>query len=153
AVRADPFGVQPVVDHRRRGSPRVEGAVVPRDPGMTKCNEPAAAALGAGAMTCGQPGGLIEEEKLGIAVRGHDRPLSPLELEQAQDPSPKPPVPEDAALLVVEDAPIAQIRPPLRGCDDLAEWRDAVPPRHGLPSGRSPLAPDARGSLAWPMAQ
>jgi hypothetical protein len=75
-------------------------------------------------------GRFVEEEKLGVAVRGHDDALSPAKFEHAQQPSPDLPVSPDSAVLVVQTAAIAHHRAAVGGRDDDTGRCDTVLPRH-----------------------
>src|SRR4051812_2957870 len=96
-------------------------------------------------MAGGQPRRLVEEEKLRVAARRHHRPMPAPELRQADQPTLHPPGATDAALAIVEDAPVAHHRPPLGDGGDLPERRDPVLPRHGPGS----MAPPAASEYTW----
>src|SRR5262249_32284655 len=90
--------------------------------------------------------GFIEEEEFGVVARRHHRPFPALECQQAHDPALDLPGPPDAALLVVQDAPVAHERAPLRDDDDLAERGDTILPRHPQPPTRLTLYPSSSSS-------
>src|SRR6185437_6080912 len=93
------------------------------------------------AVSCCQGGRFIHEEQLGVMSRRHDLALATPKLQHAHDPALQLPRPLDAALGVVEDAPVAHEGAPFRGGNDLAKWGDTILPRHrwssSLPYRRS----------------
>lgn len=95
--------------------------------------EAASAALCTGAVSGGQGGGLVEEEKLGVAVGRHDGLLPPFVADVARDPaSRRPPLAPDLPILVMQASPIAE-HPRLlaRMGDQLAERIHPILVRHG----------------------
>ena len=135
-VRLGPsaLGMQPLVHHGCSDHAGIRGRKVPGRPGIAKGQEPGASTFGAGSMAGGEGRRFIEEEELGVAVRGHDRPMPTPELEHADEPSLDLPRPKDVSRGIVENAPIAHHRPLLRRGDDLAERRDPILSWHERPS-------------------
>ena len=89
-------------------------------------------ALGAGSVSGGERGRLVEEEETGVAVRRH-RPAGPVaaaELQSTGDPALHPPLPADNPVLVVQAAPVAVHEAALRRCDQLPQRCHAVLERH-----------------------
>jgi hypothetical protein len=79
----------------------------------------------------GSEGGrLVQEEELGEPARARQLPASALELESARDPTPDLPRSDQAAVIVVKYAPVAEQEPPRFGGDDVPERRDSVASRH-----------------------
>src|SRR5207245_10304846 len=83
-------------------------------------------------MARGQRSGLVEEEQLGVLTRHHDRAVSSLELQQADDPALDGEGTADALRGVVQAAAVAHERAAGWRGDQLAEWRDAILKRHAL---------------------
>jgi hypothetical protein len=71
------------------------------DPGLRKKVVTGTLAFGAGTMTGGQTGSLIQEEKFCVLARLHDRATASLEVEQTEDPSFASISALDLALIVV----------------------------------------------------
>src|SRR5579859_33761 len=121
-----------------------------RFPCHAEIDEAGVTALGTGPVSGSESSGFIEEEKFGVAVRCHHRPIAAPKLEYADDPPLECPVPPDVTLGVVQDAPIAHEGAPLGSRNDLAERRDPVlfgqwaSSRHdllgGLVAGFDPLS-------------
>src|SRR5579872_553699 len=72
----------------------------------------------------------IEEEELGIAVRGHDGPPDALPFQPACDPSPELRVVHDAPRVIVEYAAVAHEQAASLERGDIAKRRDPVLQRH-----------------------
>jgi hypothetical protein len=94
---------------------------VPSRPGVPESQEPASAAFGARPMTCRQSRGFVEKEEFGVGVGSHHHPMPSLEFEHREEPTFYMPRSADVAVDIVEDAPVAHHRPPLRYGDDLAK--------------------------------
>lgn len=104
------FGVENGVYHRG-GGPGLGGVLgVGTRPGFTEVVKSVALALRTGAVTRGEGGGLIEEEKFGVLSGRHNAVFAPFKFEQAGDP----PLPHIwAANLfagVMQTAPVAHER-------------------------------------------
>src|SRR4051794_30953473 len=112
-----------------------------RPPRLAEGVEALPTTLCTGAVPCGQGGRFIQEEQLGVMTWLHDLALATSKLQPADDPALQLPRPLDAALGVVEDAPVAHEGAPFRGGNDLAERGDTILPRHrrssSLPCRRS----------------
>lgn len=94
------------------------------------------AAFRTGAMAGCQGRRFVQEEQLGVASWHHDPALAAPEFQHADDPPLQLPGPPDAPFGVVEDAPFAQERAPVRIGDNVAERGDTVLPRHLQPPTR-----------------
>jgi hypothetical protein len=117
-----PLLVQPAVEVvRRRHHPAMGGR-----PRLAKAHVVAVAALGAGAMTGGKGGSLVQEEELGVRAGAHDLPAAATELEATDDPPPYLREAHETAVLVVEDAAVAHEEAAAAGGHDVAEGGDAV---------------------------
>jgi len=90
-----------------------------------------ATALGARAVPGRERRRLVEEEKLGVPARLHQRRAAPVsKLQPAGDPAPAVVSPPDAAALVVQTASVAVHEAARRIRDQLAQRRNAVLERH-----------------------
>ena len=87
--RAQPIRTRPSRERPRRPGRRGTGHAGPRIKGDA----------------CGHGGRLVREEKLRVAVRGHDLPVPTVELQQADQPTPDLPGSSNASLGVVEACP------------------------------------------------
>ena len=121
----DPLPVEPGID-------RVRAAVgMQLTPDGSEAVVVGAAAQGARAMTGSEGSRLVEEEQLGEPPRLQQWPAQPAaELEPAADPPLSVIAAADAAVLVVEAAPVSVDQPTPRLGDEIAERRDPVLQRH-----------------------
>ena len=123
AARADPLGVQPIVDRSRRWPLAAEARGVRRPPRRRRRRGTTAVGTrsrGGGRRPARSP---RRGRRARCSGRGHDHPMPPVELQPAEEPPFHLPGPADPAPVVVEDAPVPHARPPLRGGDDLAGRR------------------------------
>ena len=86
SAEVDPLLMQHFVDLPDRGSFGIAVAGIGFEPEVFEPVESLAATFGAWPVTCRKGGGFVEEEEFGIAIRCHDGPSSPLEIEQADQP-------------------------------------------------------------------
>src|SRR5581483_7938343 len=132
-LRIDELAVEPLVD--RVG---VRGARVERPPERHEMPVVVPAAERARAVAGGEGRRLVEEEQLREAARPHERLAPPVaEPEPARDPPLTGVAAPDAPVLVVQTAAVAVHEPPRRVCDQVAERRDPVLPRHQAGPDRS----------------
>jgi hypothetical protein len=96
----------------------------------TEGGEALALALGAWAVTSGQRRRLVEKEQRGVVAGWHRCSHATLEVEHADDPAPALILAQRVILLVVQAAAIAHQRAARRGCDNIAEWADAISKGH-----------------------
>src|SRR5215467_4615937 len=68
----------------------------------------------------------IEKEQFGISTRLHHLAISSAELEQARDPAPHLPRPDDPPRIIVQDASVAHHQTTAFKCDDFTERCDPV---------------------------
>src|SRR6478752_6015168 len=80
-----------------------------------------AAALGAGTMSSGQCGRLVEEEQLGVVAGMHDLTPPPAKLQHTYDPAAHLAVTHDLTVLIVQQATVAEHQPALGRRDEVAE--------------------------------
>jgi hypothetical protein len=135
-----PLTMQHPVDIRRAG---VCDAVAPL-PRRAKTIGVVAAAIEARAMPRSERRRLVQKKQFGPASRAHHVAAAAAEFADAGDPRLAAPAPVQQRFRggIVDDAAIAGEQAALRGCDDLAGWRDAVL------QGRSQITPRRRGSAA-----
>src|SRR4051812_43395299 len=87
ATRPGPLRMEPVVDLGHTDLTGRHDLAIPGRPGAPKGQDRGRAALEAGTMATGECRRLVEEEKLGVAVRRHAPPAPTVELQQADQPA------------------------------------------------------------------
>jgi hypothetical protein len=121
-AHGQPFEVKLIVNCVRSVLVRVK---LQPDLGQTVVIGPAT--FRAGAMAGRQRRRLVQEEKLRVATRCHERcPTSSPKLQAAGDPSLRAVAPANHSGVIVKAATIAVDEPPLAGRDQGAQWCDAV---------------------------
>jgi antitoxin (DNA-binding transcriptional repressor) of toxin-antitoxin stability system len=90
-------------------------------------------ALGAGPVAGRQRGRLIQEEQLRVSTRCHDRPITPSELQDTDEPTLASKWPPDSLVFVVQTAAVAHQGATALGCDQLPKRRHAILSRQRIP--------------------
>lgn len=94
-------------------------------------------AFGAGPVAGGKGHGLVQKEQFGIASGLHQVAPAPPERGQAAYPQSSPPLPDDAALLVMQASPVAHEQAAPGKGDDLGPGGDTILAGHRV---RRPLS-------------
>ena len=128
--------VQDIVDQCRSRALRAGDGRVGSSPGRAKQVKTPALALGAGAVSCGEPSGFIEKEEFSVLARCHHRAAPVLEIEQAQDPALALIHAADLSSTIVQAATIPHECAARRSCHKFTERCHPIPSWHDITACR-----------------